>query len=101
MHSTPKIRNGVLTYWEYMPIGKFTHTIAMDSNDFRVWLTRHESFRIDLGRITFTVRAERKKRGGFYWYAYKRVNGRLFKRYLGTDEMITETHLRSILWEES
>jgi hypothetical protein len=32
---------------------------------------------------SLTVRKERKQRGTAYWYAYKRVNGKVQKRYLG------------------
>jgi hypothetical protein len=37
---------------------------------------------------TLTLRKERKQRGAGYWYAYKRVQGVLKKRYLGpTDQL--------------
>jgi len=32
---------------------------------------------------TLTLRKETKQRGGGYWYAYKRVNGKVQKKYLG------------------
>jgi hypothetical protein len=32
---------------------------------------------------SLTVRKEKKQRGTAYWYAYKRVNGKVQKRYLG------------------
>src|SRR5689334_21435469 len=32
---------------------------------------------------TFTLRKEQKKRGDGYWYAYKRVHGRVEKKYIG------------------
>jgi hypothetical protein len=33
--------------------------------------------------LTLTLRKERKQRGAGYWYAYKHVNGKLCKKYLG------------------
>jgi hypothetical protein len=38
---------------------------------------------------TLTLRKERKQRGSGYWYAYKRVGGRVHKKYLGCAENIT------------
>lgn len=45
---------------------------------------------------SFTARKERKQRGSTYWYAYKRVAGRLQKKYLGDGTNITLTLLTSI-----
>jgi len=43
-----------------------------------------------------TVRKERRARGGAYWTAYWRVNGRLRKVYLGAATAVTDTRLRAI-----
>ena len=38
---------------------------------------------------SFTARKETKQRGTGYWYAYKRVKGKLYKSYLGETSKIT------------
>ncbi len=55
-----------------------------DSATLQHWLRRIEtcSFCSATGD-TLTLRKEKKQRGGTYWYAYKRVNGKLRKKYLG------------------
>lgn len=43
-----------------------------------------------------TLRKERKQRGAGYWYAYKRINGKVCKKYLGTKEHIDLTLLETV-----
>ncbi len=42
-----------------------------------------------------TVRKEAVQRGGAYWYAYRRVQGRMFKRYLGRGADLTVDRLEA------
>ncbi len=59
------------------------------------WLANEQnksfSFRNDLG--TFTARRERQ-RNGWYWYAYRRSEGKLHKVYLGRTEELTLERLK-------
>lgn len=43
-----------------------------------------------------TVRKERRTRGGCYWTAYWRVDGRLHKTYLGRSPAVTSSRLRAV-----
>ena len=43
-----------------------------------------------------TVRKERKQRGYSYWSAYRRRNGRLQKRYVGSSRQVTQTRLDAV-----
>jgi hypothetical protein len=43
-----------------------------------------------------TVRKERRGRGGSYWTAYWRVQGRLHKPYVGPSTALTTTCLRAL-----
>ena len=43
-----------------------------------------------------TVRKERRARGGAYWTAYWRVEGRLRKTYLGRSPAVTSARLRAV-----
>jgi LuxR family transcriptional regulator, maltose regulon positive regulatory protein len=43
-----------------------------------------------------TIRKETGKRGGAYWYAYRRVQGHIAKRYLGRGEDLTPAALTAV-----
>lgn len=45
---------------------------------------------------SMTVRKERRQRGGGYWVAYRRRNGRLQKVYLGRSSQVTSTRLAAV-----
>jgi hypothetical protein len=45
---------------------------------------------------TFTLRKEQKQRGSGYWYAYKRVNGRIEKKYIGEQSKVTLEALEAL-----
>ena len=48
------------------------------------WLDMIETFHFcSLSGHTLTLRKEKKQRGTAYWYAYKRVDGKVRKKYLG------------------
>lgn len=95
--STPKIAGGFLTYWEETGLGRFYHTVSLDSADFYFWLKRGQTFSYE-GR--YTVRRE-KRANGYFWYAFKRDEanaGRLEKHYIGKDEAVTAEKLMHIGW---
>lgn len=74
------------------------------SRDLQRWLVAGESFVVqamhaDGYAVTgYTARCEQAKdRQARRWYGYKRVSGRLVKRYLGRTEDITWELLQSAL----
>jgi hypothetical protein len=84
--SIPKVREGSLeqqsaegTHLDPIPIG----TAAWFS-----WLEEHRSFCFETGLLTFTARKEQRP-GGLYWYAYRRIRGKLHSFYLGKSEELT------------
>ncbi len=70
-------------------------SIQVGSDAWLAWLANEQnksfSFRNDLG--TFTARRERQ-RNGWYWYAYRRSEGKLHKVYLGRTEELTLERLK-------
>ncbi|HVT98419.1 MAG TPA: LuxR C-terminal-related transcriptional regulator, partial [Acidobacteriaceae bacterium] len=44
----------------------------------------------------YTARKQKARRGGDYWYAYRRLRGRLVKRYLGKTEDLTLARLEEV-----
>src|SRR5258708_6680649 len=71
--------------------GGETRTLTPESQEWFAWLASIPSFAF-LGRAgRFTARRETKQRGESYWVAYQRIDGKLWKRYLGrTCDLTTE-----------
>ena len=59
-------------------------TAAPDGEDWYAWLAASASFAFQARSGAYcTVRSERMRRGGAYWYAYRSRQGRTVKRYAG------------------
>jgi hypothetical protein len=70
---------------------------SLSDATLQTWLSRMEAFHFHAASgESFTARKERKQRGSAYWYAYRRVGGKLQKKYLGDGTNITLTLLVSI-----
>ncbi|HEY0734291.1 MAG TPA: hypothetical protein VGD69_05255 [Herpetosiphonaceae bacterium] len=71
--------------------------IALDSPAWFAWLEDecHHSFHATHPCGDFTARKERKQRGQLYWVAYRQVNNKLYKVYLGKSTCLTTAHLRA------
>jgi len=77
--ATPRVSDGVLTY----QVGAEERATPVGSAGWWRWLAEEgtTSFRFAGRPGGATVRRERKP-GGWYWYAYRRRDGRLRKVYL-------------------
>jgi hypothetical protein len=77
-------------------------TISLNTRKFTLWLSNPEnrSFRFITGfggEQSFTARKETSKKGeGDYWYGYRRVEGKLHKRYIGKPEDVTLERLKEV-----
>jgi hypothetical protein len=80
-------------------------SLRVDSAAWFAWLTAPETTRfayavVDprLGAVGcfVTIRKERRARGGSYWVAYRRCQGRLWKHYLGAGSRLTRTYLAGV-----
>ena len=70
--------------------------ITPDTPDWFAWLTDVSSFSFQhASGAVYTVRKEKVQRGGAYWYAYHRSDGRMTKRYLGRDGNLTLARLEA------
>jgi len=69
----------------------------LTDDTLQAWLPRMEAFHFHaVSGESFTTRKETKQRGSAYWYAYKRVAGKLQKKYLGDGTNITLNLLASV-----
>ncbi len=60
------------------------------------WLDEVSSFAFHGQHGSFTARKETKQRGSVYWYAYRKREGTLAKKYLGKTTDLTFTRLEDI-----
>jgi LuxR family maltose regulon positive regulatory protein len=67
---------------------------AHGSEQWHAWLQTATTFYYSGGSAgRFTARRETKQRGGDYWIAYRRADGKLRKVYLGKPEALTADRL--------
>ena len=72
--------------------------IKLDSKGWFDWLTRTDtrSFAFTGHNGHFTARKEAKQRGGDYWYAYRWLDGKTAKLYLGSSHDLTRDRLNQV-----
>src|SRR5713226_1704062 len=95
MTSTPPVIQGnTLTYHQSGQPAQ----VMVDTSDWYVWLSTASTFTFHSEHGTFTARKERagSRRGGEYWKAYRRRNGKLYRAYLGKSEELTLEQLQSV-----
>src|SRR5215471_6880927 len=90
--SIPTVREGSLQ--QHIEEGTSTDTISIGTPAWYSWLEQHHSFTFETPRTTFTARKEQRP-GGRYWYAYRRIRGKLHSFYLGKSEDLTLEHLNA------
>ncbi|HEX4203378.1 MAG TPA: LuxR C-terminal-related transcriptional regulator [Ktedonobacteraceae bacterium] len=70
-------------------------SVAPDSHAWFDWLARIPSFTFSGQHGQLTIRQEIRS-GGTYWYAYRRVGGKMAKRYLGRTTELTSARLEEV-----
>lgn len=88
-HRLPLVLNG------YLCDANGTPCIALDSPEWLVWLSdeTHCAFHFAHTMGGFTARKETRQRGHGYWVAYRQVNKKLHKTYLGKAGALTKACL--------
>jgi LuxR family maltose regulon positive regulatory protein len=69
--------------------------IVVETPAWFAWLREHTAFTYQDADFRFTARREQRP-GGMYWYAYRRAQGKLLKRYLGRGDDLTRQRLREV-----
>jgi LuxR family maltose regulon positive regulatory protein len=77
---------------------KLREALRMTSEDpaWFAWLDDVSSFAFQGQRGSFTARKETKQRGAMYWYAYRKREGTLAKKYLGKTTDLTFARLEDV-----
>lgn len=92
-HTPPIVQDGMLTYSQ----NGQTVQLAVDTPDWYNWLETASTFTFRSASGAFTVRREQagNKRGGQYWRAYRKRDGKLRRAYLGKSENVTLERLNT------
>ncbi len=84
---TPKVI-GTMLYSE-------AEGILLESAAWYDWLEGHTTFYLESPAGTFTARREARV-GGSFWYAFRRVQRKLYKVYLGRSADLTRERLQQV-----
>ncbi len=93
-HITPQVNNSILTL--YVEKG-LERSIPVGSAAWWQWLNEESTttFHVKSLHGNFTARREQKS-GSWYWYAYRKYQGKLRKAYLGKTEELVQERLDTI-----
>ena len=99
MPRNPEIPRADYQYLRYQDEdGEGNELIRVGSKRWFEWLTLENtrSFAFEGYQGHFTARKENKQRGSEYWYAYRWLNGKTTKAYLGTSNKLTRDKLNEV-----
>jgi LuxR family maltose regulon positive regulatory protein len=75
-------------------------SFSLTSASWSAWLDMIETFHFCSPTCdTLTLRKEKKQRGSAYWYAYKRVDGKVQKKYLGDKSKLDLDMLETLAYQ--
>ena len=83
----PRVESGFL----YSDAG----SVAVGGAEWLTWLQSHTAFYFESTVGTFTARRELRS-GSWYWYAYRKRQGKLSKRYLGKSAELSSSRLGEV-----
>lgn len=97
--TNPIVQTDVLQYQE----NEQNRLIALDSPEWYKWLDTASSFNFTNEHGNFTARKEPASngRGGYYWRAYRKKAGKLYRSYLGKSQELTLERLSQVAFELS
>lgn len=87
--NTPTIISGTMYTdddWNGLQVG---------SDEWSIYLEDGQTFYYDHPTGAFSAQKQHH-RHGYFWYAYKRINGKLYKKYLGMRETIDADRLLQV-----
>lgn len=87
--TTPSVHNDTLIF----QTDNTETIIAVGTSEWYTWLTTISTFAFSNKQGSFTARKERRQRGGWYWKAYRKRSGKLYRCYLGKTEELSQDRL--------
>ncbi len=92
--STPRVDETVL-----VDMAGTASSITVGSPAWYAWLEHATTFAFRGAQGSFTARKERRGQTGWFWKAYRKHNGRLYRAYLGKSADVTLDRLHAIAQE--
>ena len=96
----PKGTEYRITWSEAHQAYELDHTpfvFPLSDDSLGSWLKLIDAFHFQAASgHSLTARKETKQRGTVYWYAYKRVDGKLYKKYLGESVKLDLARLEKV-----
>jgi LuxR family transcriptional regulator, maltose regulon positive regulatory protein len=91
---TPIVRGNTLTSQHE----EQEQVLVVETPAWYAWLETTSTFAFESSAGAFTARKERagNQRGGWYWKAYRKQDGKLTSRYLGKAETLTLARLQAV-----
>jgi hypothetical protein len=101
---TPTVNNKTLTLWDYEADHRIMEIDLSRPGEWPYWLEFLEaettrSFRYVGADGTSCTVVKEKRRNGRFWYAHKRLNGKLRRKYLGRSANLTYKRLKAVAFE--
>ncbi len=94
-YTTPQVKYGVLRYRTKTGREIQLHQITVGSDDWFSWLKQNHRFNFEARIGSFTARKEQRGKG-FYWYGFRKILGKVKKKYLGTDAKLNNKILYEV-----
>ncbi len=99
-YTTPQVKYGRLRYRTKTGRKIQFHEVTVGSKEWFLWLERNHSFNLEARIGSFTARKEQRGKG-FYWYGFRKIKGRVKKKYLGADAKLNNKTLHEAAQELS
>lgn len=87
--TTPSVHNDILVFHT----NNTKTVIEVGTSEWYMWLNTITTFAFSNQQGAFTARKERRQRGGWYWKAYRKQAGKLYRCYLGKTEELSQERL--------
>jgi LuxR family maltose regulon positive regulatory protein len=71
-------------------------SVRVGTTEWFNWLENNTKFKYQGSDGHFLARCEKRRNSCFYWYAYRRQEGKLYKEYLGKQENLSVDLLRQV-----
>ena len=93
-HGQPTLYGGSLSWTEETPNGTDYHTLSMRDPAFAEAIDKLKSVTYGYPHSIFVLRNETRRGVAGFWYAYRKIDGKTLKRYIGKAANITSDTLR-------
>ncbi len=99
-YTTPQVKYGRLRYRIKTGRKIQFHEVTVGSKAWFDWLEHNHSFNLEARIGSLTARKEKRGKG-FYWYGFRKILGKVKKKYLGASAKLNNKALHEAARELS